>query len=69
MTFKIFAILTLVTAITPFGTHAAVDKSSPHTSKHKIGVLLINHGSRSETWRNGLYGIYRTLDCYSAQGI
>jgi len=54
MTFKLLVALILIIAIAPCGTHAAMNDSSPHTNKQKIGVLLINHGSRSETWRNGL---------------
>lgn len=54
MTFKILAVLTLVIAIAPCGTHATMNDSSPSTNKQKIGVLLVNHGSRSATWRNGL---------------
>ncbi|MFZ6010535.1 MAG: cobalamin biosynthesis protein CbiX, partial [Bacteroidota bacterium] len=28
--------------------------NDPVASKQKIGVLLVNHGSRSETWRKAL---------------
>ncbi|MBI3136470.1 MAG: cobalamin biosynthesis protein CbiX [Bacteroidetes bacterium] len=30
------------------------EKPEEVTEKHKIGVLLVNHGSHSETWRNAL---------------
>lgn len=48
-----FLISVLVTALTPYDTQATVDHAAP-PSDAKIGVLLVNHGSRSETWRNGL---------------
>lgn len=35
MTFKILAVFTLVIAIAPCGTHAAMNDSSPHTNKQK----------------------------------
>lgn len=38
---------------TPYVTPAADNDADPGTSP-KVGVLLVNHGSRSETWRNGL---------------
>ncbi|MDN5940538.1 MAG: CbiX/SirB N-terminal domain-containing protein [Nitrospira sp.] len=40
----------LMTAVVPYQSGAAGSSASDP----KIGVLLVNHGSRSETWRNGL---------------
>lgn len=32
------------------------------TTSKKVGVLLVNHGSRSETWRNGLLAMEKEVD-------
>ncbi|MGE0590036.1 MAG: hypothetical protein AB7O48_15770, partial [Cyclobacteriaceae bacterium] len=30
-------------------------------SDQKIGLLLVNHGSRSETWRNALFNLEKNV--------
>lgn len=37
-----------------FSCNTAAKKDEPAAGEQKIGVLLVNHGSRSEAWRNGL---------------
>jgi hypothetical protein len=54
MPFMMLLLSAFVLALTPYNTHAAVTDASPSTNQQKIGVLLVNHGSRSATWRNGL---------------
>ena len=44
----------LLMAITPYPTQAAANTSGAHADAPKIGVLLVNHGSRSVTWRQSL---------------
>jgi hypothetical protein len=44
----------LLMAVAPYPAPAAANNSSLKSDEKKIGVLLVNHGSRSETWRNGL---------------
>lgn len=36
------------------GSDSAHEKKNIETTNQKIGVLLVNHGSRSETWRKAL---------------
>ncbi|BCA56672.1 hypothetical protein W02_38120 [Nitrospira sp. KM1] len=43
----------LFTAVIPYPAHATND-SLPPTDTGKIGILLVNHGSRSATWRQSL---------------
>ncbi len=46
------------------------DKQSTGSIKQKIGVLLVNHGSRSETWRNALLALEtRVKDSILSKGI
>jgi hypothetical protein len=54
MPFMMLLLSAFVLLLTPYNTHAAVTDAPPSTSTQKIGVLLVNHGSRSATWRNGL---------------
>jgi len=54
MPFMMLAFLTFALAVAPCDVLADVSRPSQQTNDNKIGVLLINHGSRSETWRNGL---------------
>lgn len=44
----------LLMVVAPFSARAATNNFPSHAGVTKIGVLLVNHGSRSETWRNGL---------------
>ena len=38
------------------------EQGNDHTNeKKKIGVLLVNHGSRSEAWRNGLLNLEKNV--------
>jgi hypothetical protein len=46
-----FAILI---AVAPYPVEAAATNSPSHADGTKIGVLLVNHGSRSVTWRQSL---------------
>ncbi|GAB4202201.1 MAG: hypothetical protein Fur0023_07800 [Bacteroidia bacterium] len=39
----------------------AVKEKTDDTSVKKIGVLLVNHGSRSETWRNALLNLEKSV--------
>lgn len=41
-------------AVAPYPTQAAANTSASHADAPKIGVLLVNHGSRSVTWRQSL---------------
>lgn len=36
-------------------------ESIPNTSSKKIGILLVNHGSRSSTWRNALLNLEESV--------
>jgi cobalamin biosynthesis Co2+ chelatase CbiK len=41
-----------------------------NSSNKKVGVLLVNHGSRSEAWRNGLLDLEkRVRDSIMADGV
>jgi hypothetical protein len=44
----------LVMAVAPYPAQAATDTPASHADTTKIGVLLVNHGSRSATWRQSL---------------
>lgn len=44
----------LLMAVAPYPAQAAANTSSSHADTPKIGVLLVNHGSRSVTWRQSL---------------
>lgn len=44
----------LVMAVAPYPVQAAANNSAAHADAAKIGVLLVNHGSRSATWRQSL---------------
>jgi hypothetical protein len=48
------AFFALVMAVAPYPAHAAANISALHADATKIGVLLVNHGSRSATWRQSL---------------
>lgn len=53
MAFMRLVIVAFALAVAPCTTQAA-GNDSPQANGKKIGVLLVNHGSRSATWRNGL---------------
>lgn len=44
----------LLMAVAPYPAQAAANNLPSHADATKIGVLLVNHGSRSATWRNAL---------------
>ncbi len=56
MSLRAFFLLPLIsTAILFFSCKNKEDEQKTHfNGKKKVGVLLVNHGSRSEAWRNGL---------------
>lgn len=59
---------TLLTAASCKNGSTAENKSETGAHK-KTGVLLVNHGSRSETWRNALLALEtRTKDSIMAKG-
>jgi len=67
--------MVLIVAITIFLSQACKDAGADNkqaTSKaiaKKTGVLLVNHGSRSETWRNALLTLEKTVtDSIMASG-
>lgn len=49
---SILAIFLLASLL--FSCQSNTESSKTSTSEQKIGVLLVNHGSRSEAWRNSL---------------
>ena len=49
-----FKILAMLVALTTLCLSEAPGGTAEFHADTKIGVLLVNHGSRSETWRNGL---------------
>ena len=49
-----YALIALVALIGMLSGAPAPTHAAEQDSDRKIGVLLVNHGSRSETWRNGL---------------
>lgn len=52
-----FLFLTLTVCLSTFygcGSESTTETTANSTTERKIGVLLINHGSRSATWRNEL---------------
>lgn len=53
MTLLIVFFSVFVFAWSPLEAFSALDKSASH-ERPKIGVLLVNHGSRSATWRESL---------------
>jgi len=54
MSVSMIAFFALLMAVAPYQTQAAANTFSSHTDAPKIGVLLVNHGSRSVTWRQSL---------------
>lgn len=42
-------------------TEVKEEKETVSVEKKKIGVLLVNHGSRSETWRNALMDLEKNV--------
>ncbi len=50
---RVFTAFLFIGAFGPYPTQA-LDKDAASLDAKKIGILLINHGPRSETWRNGL---------------
>lgn len=51
--FKVIILFTTVFFISSCKSKENAGKTGDKKGK-KIGVLLVNHGSRSEAWRNGL---------------
>jgi len=49
-----YALIALVALTGEFYSPSTPALAAPQEPGRKIGVLLVNHGSRSETWRNGL---------------
>ncbi|MCC6966175.1 MAG: CbiX/SirB N-terminal domain-containing protein [Nitrospira sp.] len=49
-----YALIALVALTGTFFSPTNPAHAAPQDVGRKIGVLLVNHGSRSETWRNGL---------------
>lgn len=61
---KYFSAIILAIALCGFFTscNTQTDKDgSSSTRERKIGVLLVNHGSRSEAWRNGLLQLEKNV--------
>lgn len=53
-----FLSLLLILSSTFFACQSADENHTQNqTGDHKIGVLLVNHGSRSEAWRNSLLNL------------
>ena len=44
----------LLMAVAPYPTQAVAGTPVSHADTTKVGVLLVNHGSRSVTWRQSL---------------
>lgn len=56
-------IMTVVVLSAIFSIQSCSSNSADETSKEeqKIGLLLVNHGSRSETWRNALLDLEKEV--------
>lgn len=54
MPVSIIVFFALLMAVASYPTQAAASTSGSHADAPKIGVLLVNHGSRSVTWRQSL---------------
>ena len=57
MPFLIMLFMALLFTVSPYALHAAGAPSPQHSGHQKIGVLLVNHGSRSATWRESLLNL------------
>ncbi|HCS19963.1 MAG TPA: cobalamin biosynthesis protein CbiX [Bacteroidetes bacterium] len=53
-------LLSLVSIFFSSCTSSSIEKNSGDNAR-KIGVLLVNHGSRSETWRNALLQLEKNV--------
>lgn len=57
MLFLILLLIALPLAVGPHDLCAAAPQASPDGGNQKIGVLFVNHGSRSATWRQSLLNL------------
>ncbi|MCO5236982.1 MAG: CbiX/SirB N-terminal domain-containing protein [Chitinophagaceae bacterium] len=55
----LFFILTI--SISLFSCQSGKKEAEDHNNDRKIGVLLVNHGSRSEAWRNSLLNLEKNV--------
>jgi len=54
MSVSMIVFFALLMAVAPYPAQASANTTSSHADAPKIGVLLVNHGSRSVTWRQSL---------------
>jgi sirohydrochlorin ferrochelatase len=52
---------TTLTGCAGGGNNTTDNKAAAETATKKIGVLMVNHGSRSETWRNALLDLEKRV--------
>lgn len=60
-TFKLTHSFILIFTITFMSCKDKISKTEKEATTQKIGLLLVNHGSHSETWRNALLDLEKSV--------